>query len=84
MTNLWLDKSSVSNGESNSKGNNTGNKSGTVSNHNTLIDISGLGSERSHGSGEGSNGGSVVVLEGGGLALLGEGSQRLGSGAGSL
>mmetsp|Transcript_5568 Transcript_5568/g.12686 ORF Transcript_5568/g.12686 Transcript_5568/m.12686 type:complete len:90 (-) Transcript_5568:228-497(-) len=63
--NLWLDKGSVSNSKSNSERNNTGNKSSTVSDDDTLIDISGVGGKRSHGSGEGSNGGGIVVLGGG-------------------
>lgn len=62
VTYLWLHKSSISDSKSNRKGNNARDKSSTVSNHNTLIDISGLCGEGSHGGGKSSNGSGLLVL----------------------
>lgn len=61
MTPLRLDKSSVSNGESNGQRNDASDQSSPVSDDDTLIN--GVGSERGHGGGEGSNGGGLLALE---------------------
>ncbi len=73
---LWLDKGSISNGESNSERNNACDESGTVSNNDTLIDIGGLSGERSHGGGERGNSGGIPVFIGG-LRVLGDSGERL-------
>jgi len=59
INDLWLNKGSVSDGESNSKGNYASNKSSSVSDDGSFVNISSVGSKRGQGSNDGGHGGAV-------------------------
>ncbi|KAL7468953.1 hypothetical protein ACHAXS_009195, partial [Conticribra weissflogii] len=56
---LRLDKGSISNGKSDGKGHDARNEPSSISDDNTLINVSGLCGKRCHSGSKSSNGGSI-------------------------